>query len=315
MASAASNSPFPPLEKLARDVLVDQHGESQDRRRVGYVRTQSLKKVVDALDDPSRIQAVSGTRRADQTSEDLFGGEQELVYLDAKRVTRDDWKISYDRAIHRELDWECLSDRLTENRSVWDFPVRRLVVRLDDDELLGHWKEFIEDASERHPAFEGAFPTGWVKSPFFAVMETAKPGTSGCRDNIESFHEDEPYYFMPRADGDETHAGMGWSPRPLDLTAVWSYRAFIDKQDVPVTISEPKKQLTADGGETERLTPRAIEAKLVNYSKDDSEYYGAVNSLLSINKWRRAFGRGATGLKPFHWNESGEWEQADGGRP
>lgn len=309
-----SDDGFPPLEELAHDALTDEHGDSQEPKRIGYVRTQSLKKVVDALDDPEQIQYVKGKRRADSQREDLFGGEQALPYLDATQVTRDEWKVAYDRAIHPRFDWETLASRLAEKPSVWDFPIERLVIQLRDGELFDHWQTFIETVSERHPAFDGSLPTAWVSEPFFAVLETSKPGTKGCRDNIERFHEDEPYYFMPRTQGDETHSGMGWSPRSLDLTAIWSYRAFVDKKDVVATSSSPSPLLTADGGdaELERLTPRKIESKLINYSEKDSPHFGAVNALLSINKWRRAFSRGSTGVKPFHWDESGEWVQGGG---
>lgn len=307
---------YPSLKELAWQTLVDEYGESQNRRRTGYVRTQSLKKVVDALDNPGeQVQYVKGKRRADTQRQDLFGGEQSLPYLDATQVSRDEWTVSFDRAIHPRFDWQTLTERLSERPAVWDFPIERIVIQLRDDELYDHWVTFIEEASRRHPAFSGPLPTGWISQPFFAVMETSQPGTKGCRDNIERFHEDEPYYFMPRSQGDDTHSGMGWSPRSLDLTAIWSYRAFVDKGDVIAQTKKPTALLTCDEGETKRLTPRVIETELINGTDDEKREYGAVNALLSINKWRRAFGSGATGLKPFHWDERGEWVQNGGDGP
>jgi hypothetical protein len=293
----------PELEDLAHKTLVELHGQSQDRKYVGYFKSQSLKKMIEKLGDPQMLQEVRGRRRADQQKFDLFGGEEGLPYLDAERVERDNWCVRFDHAKHREFDWEELETRLTENRSVWDIAVNKAVVRLDDDELHEHWVDFIAEAASRHPDIDQLY-TGWISKPFFAVMESEYPGTDHIAKNVEEYHEDEPYYFLPPTTGDETHSGMGWKPRTLDLKAIWSYRAFIDKKDVIAT-----RDIGED--DTEKLTPRKMEDALVNFYYNDQPRIGAINSPLMINKWRRAFSRGATDQKSFHWTEKDEWVQGE----
>lgn len=291
------------LTDLAHEALIEEYGQSQDRRYVGYFKSQSLKRVLAKLDSPERVQEVAGKRRANQTTRDADAGRESLPYLDARDIQRDEWRVAYNRAHHPTLDWETLSDRLTANRAVWDIPVERLVVRLDDEDLHEHWRSFIETASARHPDLpEDGIQTNWIEPPFFAVMETARPGSEGCERAVRDYHDDEQYYFMPRSRADETHAGMGWNPRTLDLVAMWSHRAFVDTKDVLAT------RRSEDG--TEKITPRVIEDEFINFRETDVRRVGGVNSPLFVNKWRRAFSRGSTDQKAYNWLDSGEWVQA-----
>jgi hypothetical protein len=304
------------LSELAYKALCEEYGQGQDRRQVGYFRSQSLKKLIGVLDGPEQIQELRARRRVDHTTRDVFGGEEFLDWLDATETTNEDWTINYDRSIHPPFDWEYLKDRLAENPDVFDMPVSHVVIKLDDEGLREHWIRFMRTALDKHPDIHGEeLPTAWVKPPFFAVMSSVPPEETYIRDSIEDYHRDDPWYFQPPSEGDGRR-GLGWRPRALDLDAIWSQRGFIDKHDVVATRKiRGQETITRDPeatATTEALTPRKLEDELVNADDEEQPYVTGINAPVFISKWSGAFDEG-TERKAYRWDEHGEWVLSGGG--
>lgn len=104
---------------------------------------------------------------------------------------------------------------------------------------------------------------------------------------VTQFHDDR---YFKRGGSDDT-PGLGWKKRTLDLDAVWSYRAFTESGGTPFY----------------GMTMEDLEDLAINHTGETDHEYGAINSPLVINKWRKEFSRGTTETKPFQWTEHGEW--------
>jgi len=302
-AQSASAQESLELEEAAHRALIEEHGQNANRRYVGYFFSQSLKQLMEYVRDPERVQQLYGRRRVQENSTEPLEGRELAEYAQATLTENLELQLDYDRAEHREFRWDELRDWLEENRSIWDVPLSRAVIRIDDNGILEEaWKEFIKNATEPFLGAGQELSTGWVEPPFYAVMEARSPGTSTARRNIESFH-DRNHYFMPPSEHDGEHQGLGWKPRGLDLQAVWSHRAFVDIPDIIATRNTPTGK--------EELTPRKVEDLLINFYDSDQPRIGAINSKFLISKWKQSCFDRAVDQKTYEWREREGWIQVN----
>lgn len=266
--------------------LCDEFGDDQDRRHQGCFISQSLRELMGFL-SPEQIMTLETTRNVtDEASEMPIPGRLSNFTTANERVEQ---HISqrYDRNTHLRFPWGVFEDWLDDNPHIYDVPVTRVAFKLEDTELL---HEHLETLFEAALGFTNG---GELTGPFYAVMSsTSTTHEPGLRRAVTQFHDDR--YFKKGGNGDRP--GLGWKKRTLDLDAVWSYRAFTESAGTPFY----------------GMTMRDIEDLAVNHTGETEQEFGAINSPLVINKWRKAFSRGTTETKAYYWTEHGEWVRVGG---
>lgn len=284
-----------PLEEI-EELTTPEHFSNQTnpgRRFKPYSFTMGLRKAMKYI-EPEDIQELKADRD--------FGLHAELIsevssskvskYVEGKDTHGRSFEIDYDRAEHGPFDWSEVQDLLGRPSTLHDVPVRRLVLRFDDDEFESEWISYIEEAIDVTDT-----PTDWIQPPFFAVLESAKPGESDAREGLRRMHEE--FYFKPEAKATRGDEGFPWNPVTLDLEAIWSYNAFI-RDDEPI--------MTNWAGD-EDWTARKLEQVLMNYFNPRNRYSGRIYNSAFTNSWRQQFSLEATSTKVFQWQEDEEWEQ------
>jgi hypothetical protein len=276
------------LSALAYETLLNLHGQSQRERVQGCFISQALRELLEFV-DAEQIIGVQGRRRINTAAEkepltEALGG-----ILEHHRKQRETAAIAYDRASHGPFPGEAVQDWLDDNDNLYDIPVTEFVFRFTDAQLREHLWELIQATVQ---AWSGSRLTarGAFEGPFYAVLEAAPPGLDYLREQIVAHHPDR--YYRPTSEG-----GLGWStPRPMHLTALWSHQSFADTEAVVAKLG--------DGTE---LTMHDIEAHIINQTASEERQYGAINSKLSVNKWRAVFGRGVTNTKRYEWRSEEGW--------
>lgn len=279
----------PNLSEVSRDeiptrvhqALCDEFGEVHDRRYQGCFISQSLRQLMGFL-SADQIMELETTRNVtNESSEMPLPGRLRSFTTATERV---DQHVSqrYDRATHQRFPWGAMRDWLDDHPNIHDLPVTKVAFRLEDtDQLHDNLDRLFEEAV-------GFTNAGELTDPYYAVMSsTSTSHEPAIRRAVTQFHDDR--YFKKGGDGDRP--GLGWKKRTLDLDAVWSYRAFTESGGTPLY----------------GLTMRDFEDLAINHLGETDHEYGAINSKLVINKWRKAFSRGTTETKPFKWTEHGEW--------
>lgn len=261
--------------------LCDEFGDDQDRRHKGCFISQSLRELMGFI-APEQVMTLETTRNVtDETSEMPLPGRLKNFTTARERV---DQHISqrYDHAIHQRFPWGPMEDWLDDNPHIHDLPVTKVAFELGDTKQL---HENLERLLESAIGFSNQ---GELSEPYYAVMSsTSTSSEPALRRAVTQFHDDR--YF--KKGGDDDTPGLGWKKRTLDLDAVWSYRAFAESGGTPFY----------------GMTMRDVEDQAINHTGETDHEYGAINSPLVINKWRKAFSRGTTETKPFKWTEHGEW--------
>jgi len=288
------------LPETAHETMVDLHGESQKDRVVGYAVTQSLKRVMEHV-DPDDIIEVKGRRKVNERTADItdlnFGAGREWITHQEKR--RDVVRLNYERGAEGVFPWDDIVAGIDSIGGVTDMPIRRLAVQFEDDLLHEHLWEHVQSTLKTHFGSK-LHDANAFSQPFIAVLQSRSPPTRHVRQLVEDAHP-ERYWLNGDMTDTEGRRGLGWSPRTLDLTALWSRRAFRNAGDDVAT--------TADGA----VTMRDIEEAVINRVSDDDPVYGAVNSKLAVNKWRSAFSNQLTDMKRYQWQETEGWVVASGG--
>lgn len=288
----------PDIGEVAYETLTNLHSD-QSRRVVGYFKSQSLRHLLRdlAVDDEDLIR-VEGSRRVNETAHEIpfFGYADIRPYVEPIETRRETVHVEFDKATDGEFSRDQILGWLDEdqNEEIHDIPVETIVFKFESDLLHEHLWEFIQETLESHYDSRLADP-GEFQQPFYAVMEASGAGHRRVRREVRDYHEER--YFLP---GDSTDAdgdrGLGQKLRTMDLTGIWSHRAFTNSGN---TIA------TQDG---DPVTIRDVEDWVVNHVSEDAPEYGAINSMLLVNYFRDAFHKGID-TKRFDWREQDGWVQ------
>lgn len=278
------------IPSRVHEALCDEFGENQDRRYRGCFISQSLRELMKFI-SPEQIVTVATTRNMTNNSSTvpIPGSFKEFTTVKTKNEISVDQR--FDKKTHLIFPWADVRDWLDDEPDLYDLAVTSVVIRLDENELLhDHLMRLLKAAI-------GFTDTGALREPFYAVMSSKSTAHEpGLRRAVTNHHH--PRYFSNESV--EGERGLGWQKRTLDLDAVWSERAFMKKQGTPFY----------------DMTMRDIEDQAVNHTGQTDHEYGAINSKLVINRWRKEFSRGTTDMKPYRWTEHGEWVRVgeeDGG--
>lgn len=260
------------IPERIQSALVDEHGESQDSCVRGYVPSQSLSWLMEFLND-DQIQRVVARRTVKDNTESFGVFTSSLPdHLDAEEQLKREVVVDYDRSKHYDFEWGPISDFLAES-GIDDLAVNTLIFRMDHKTLRDQLFEVLQTGIDFPPSYKSEF-----EDPFYFVMESRAPQTSKDYDMVEKVHDDGEL------------KKLGWNPRTLDLMSVWSHHAFLNSGNKPMGITQYE-----------------LEEYAFNQRESDSPVFGAVNSMLVVNKWRQAFSRGKTELRHFDWKEREGW--------
>lgn len=292
------------FSEAAYETLTDLHSD-QERRQVGYFRSQGLRQIMEALAiEPEDIMYLVGRRRVDETSHEIpwFGYANIQQFVDATEKRQAYIQIEFDKHVHGAFSWSNLKGWLdeTENEDIYDIPINEIVFQFRDDDLEEHLWEYIQEVCSRHDALtkiDGSYRNEF-KQPFFAQLKSNTPGSNQVKSAVKSYNPDR-YFMRGESYTPEGKRCLGWNPHTLDLKAIHSHRAY----------SESGNVLFKDSKGNE-YTIRDVESWMVNHSERDHQAYGAINSLLLINKFKRAFVDGVA-QKKFVWSDEGVWEQVE----
>lgn len=270
----------PPIQEeqvpqLVFRALVDEFGESQQRKYKGFVATQSLRNLLDYL---QAEQVVDMTAAADvQDAGESFkapappGDARHCIDTQEKLITS--VALDYSRSKHGALPWADIQAFLDmETTPVDDLAVRSLTVRVESEQLESQLRRVLATAVS-------LADKKYLQQPFFFSMRS-RLAQNKERAAVKEHNDEE---FLKR---------VGY--RVLELRAMYSLRAQQDKAD-PVM----------------GVTPRELEDLALNYEDDASRQFGALYSKLIINKWRAAFSRSLADTTMFRWSDDGAWRRAD----
>jgi len=278
-------------ELVTSDHLIDQ--SSPGRRYKPYALTAALKKMMEYV-EPDDIQELRATRNFEfETRAIQEVLESDVSHLmNGERIIRRNFELEFDRTTDGRFPWHAIEYLLGENATLYDITVRGAVIRFDDEEFEEEWKDHIRDAIDADEV-----PTDWVETPFFAVLKSSDAGEPQARDGVIRIHDED--YFSEEAKADEGKPGIPMNLVTLDLEGIWSFRAFVDDDEV----------LHSNWKGDVDWTPRKIEYALMNYFNPESRYSGLLRTSSLSNHWRRIFSTEASDIKVFEWEEGEEWEQ------
>ncbi|NHN48398.1 hypothetical protein G9464_12450 [Halostella sp. JP-L12] len=250
--------------------------------------------------DPVQIQELKAERNFRTNREDIPAVASSSVsdVVTAQETEGMIFDVDYDRAehggSHSSFPWTGVNDLLNRPSTVYDVPIRRMVVRFESEEFKSDWEEAIVEAIDHDP-----FPTEWIEGPFYAILNSKDPGEADARDHIRDAHEE--FYYIPKSHVADGHDGLGWTVRSLDLEAIYSYQGFIDKRNPILT--------TRDGDREYDWTPRRLEDYIMNYFNEEESYVGLMHNADFINRWRNLHSTDMTSTKTFIWEADEEWVQ------
>lgn len=277
-----------------QELTTEEHFRTQSatsRRFKPYSFTMGLRKTMEYV-EPEEIQELVANRNFGLYVEMIPGVSESVVsdYVEGKNTHGRDFEVDYDRTHNGPFSWSDVKGLLGKQSTVYDVPVRHLVIRFDDEEFVDDWASYIENAIDATEVL-----TDWIETPFYAVLKSSSPGESDALNGIHRLHED--FYYDPEAEQEKE--GLPCPPVTLDLEAIWSHRAFV-RDDEPVQ--------TNWVGDKD-WTPRMIEHALMNFFAPDSQYSGRLFNSSLAGDWRGLFALEATDTKVYQWEGGEEWEQ------
>jgi hypothetical protein len=293
-------SPDLPVQEL-RSIVTDQHYQEQSqegiRRFYGYAFSQGLRKTMAYL-DPENVQKLKASREFRTGTEDIpaVANSSASSVFDAQTTEGMLLDLDYDRAEDGDFPWSEIQSVLGLPSTVYDIPIRHLVVRFESDDFHQKWETAFEDAIDIKN-----FPTGWIEGPFYAELISRPPGGGDARERVRSAHDD--FYYLRRSASQGGHDGLGWNPSSLDLEGVWSHRGYTSYPDAVRT--------TRIGDRSYDWTPRRLEQFVMNYFDEDNSYVGLMRNPDFVNDWRQIHSTDMTSTKVFEWEEGEEWVQQE----
>jgi hypothetical protein len=263
------------VPQLVFQTLVDEFGESQQRKYKGFVATQSLRNLMDYVpaEQVTGMTATADVQDADESFKGPAppGSARHCIDTQEKLITSVD--LNYSRGTHGSFPWDDIQAFLDlETTPVDDLAVRSLTIRLENEQLESQLRRVLTAAIDLGDK-------KYLQQPFFFSMRSRQAQRKE-RDAVKKHNDKE---FLKR---------VGY--RVLELRDMYSLRAEQDKAD-PVM----------------GVTPRELEDLALNYEDDESQSFGALYSKLIINKWRAAFSRSLVDTTSFRWSEDGTWRRAD----
>lgn len=292
-----SELPEAPVRSIVADEFFESQMDTSTERYIAYSFTQGLRKAMAHL-NTDNIQEITATRSFNSSRDNLsaVSGSSVSSIMSGERIQRKQFELDFDRGESGEFPWPELRSVLAQPSTIYDLPIRRIVVRFNNEEFLDEWKSRLRSAIE----IEG-FPTNWIEPPFFAVLESKEPGNSDARDRLRDLHED--FYYKPKFQVDEDYEGMDWPLRTLDLISLWSYQAFVNRPEPIFTYRETDRDFD--------FTPRRIERYIMNYFHPEENYTGMIRNSDFAGLWRRVYSRDLTSTKRFAWEQEQEWVQIE----
>lgn len=254
--------------------LVDEFGESQERKYKGFVATQSLRNLMDylAADEVVSLYAEADISHDSDPAQGPIPPGAAKHCIEAQEQLKTWVELNFDLGKHGEFPWSDIQMYLNqEHTPVDDLAVRSLTIRLEDEQLQTHLRRVLGEAIDLGDK-------KYLKQPFFFQM-CSRQAQRKERDAVKQHNEEE---FLKR---------VGY--RVLELEEMYSLRAMKDKSD-PVM----------------GVTPKELEDLALNYEDDETKSFGALYSKLIINKWRAAFSRSLADTTAFDWTEDGTWKRA-----
>lgn len=288
------------ISNIVRADFIDEQGPKASRKYTAYATTYALR-VAMGMTSPSRVQEVSARRQQINNETDVSAVAQSAAsdVMDAVEIEGVRVEIDYDRAETKgaDLPWNTIQSLLDRPSTVYDVPIQRLVVRFNDEDFTQKWKKKLDDAID-----DQNFPTSWVETPFYAILESAVPDNDG-RNKVKNDHEER--YFLPKSNTTSNgQPGLGWTPRVLDLAGIWSHQGWIEGSD-------SKLEAWSDRQPGGNWTPRRLEQRLMNFFEPDVQYTGMLRDDDLMNEWRGVMSSGSqhdyTSFKIFEWDEDEEW--------
>lgn len=289
------------IENIVRPNFIDEQGPQASRKFVAYSSTYGLRVAMGWVDRPDSIQELNAERREMNDETDVPSVAQspasdvmEAVELEGVRVS-----VKYDRAEQQgdPLPWSDIRPLLDQPETVYDLPIQKIVVRFEDEDFKQMWIDKLDDAID-----DPNFPTSWVESPFYAVLETGIPDND-ARQKVKDDHENR--YFMPKSNTTSNgNPGLAWTPRILDLDSIWSHRGWTERSD-------PQLEAWSDRQSGGNWTPYRLEQRLMNFFEPEEQYTGMIRDSALMNRWRDVMANSQnhdyTSFKTFEWDDEEEW--------
>lgn len=289
--------PLQAVRDLVTKKFFDAQSDESTRRFQPYAFTQGLKKSMQHLstDDIQELRATREFRTGEQDIPAVANSNVSDIFSGEKTSGRD-FCLEYDRVENGGFPWKDIQNVLGQPSTIHDIPVRKIVVRFEDEEFETKWTSKLREAIAVNNS-----SLGWVESPFFAVLSSTDPGQSTHRENVRNAHED--FYYKPDSPQTSKDDGFPWSIASLDLDAVWSFEAWKGNKDARFTTRGEYGSVDWDA--------RKIEKYLMNFFDPESQYAGAMYMGDFVGKWRNTFSRQTTSTKVYQWEGDEEWTQLD----
>lgn len=292
------NVPWEALKPLITDEFLDERKQKEDTKRyVPYSFTQGLRKAMAHL-STDNIQEVDANRsfNTDRESIGAIASSNVSDIMEGDIIRRKQFELEFDRTKYGDFPWTDIRSVLGQSSTVYDLPIRHIVVRFEDEEFESKWRNAISEAIEMNNP-----PLSWIEPPFYAVLESSDPGEGDARDRVRETHES--FYYKPMFKTEKEYEGMDWSVRTLDLQSVWSYQGFTNRAQAIHTVHQGDRQYD--------WTPRRLEKYLMNYFEPSENYTGVIRGSDFAGLWRRAYSRDITSTKVYEWEEDEEWVQTE----
>jgi hypothetical protein len=258
---------------LMFQTLCDEYSQDPTKKYYSYVTTQSLRKIMSYLNPDQVISMRAKTYSKDKEesfkSKPFPGDAGKFMSVNENIVQNVD--LRFEASQHGSFPWEDVKAGLDSPDLVDDIALNNLVVRIDSPELQRHSRDVMEEAL-------GLNDRQYLQSPFFFEMSSRQVNSETERRLVKDNNDED---FL-NAKGH----------RVLENQSVFSFRAQTDKGDQPLGVS-----------------PRELEDLAFNFSAYDTQSYGALYSMLFINKWRSAFSRSIAETTRASWTEEGTWEK------
>jgi hypothetical protein len=287
------------IGNIVRPNFIDQQGRQASRKYMAYSSTYGLRVAMGWIAS-DQVQELRASRQQIDNRTEISVVAQSPVsdIMNATNIEGINVEIDFDRAEQRgaDLPWSDIQSLLGKPETVYDLPIQRLVIRFSDESFTQAWTDKIEDAID-----DPNFPTDWIESPFYAVLESSRPDND-ARQKVKNDHEDR--YFLPKSNKTSNgKQGLGWTPRILDLQSVWSHRGWTERDDQRLEAWSGRQS----GG---NWTPKRLEQRLMNFFEPDMQYTGMLRDSDLMNRWRDVMSQGShdyTSFKTFEWEDEEEW--------